>query len=63
MNGLLGRFPFHQIRPPPSSNVRKKRYAILVNNAGGIYVDRTLTADGSETTFGINHLRVNAPTV
>jgi hypothetical protein len=28
MNGLLGRFPFHQIRPPPSSNVRKKRYAI-----------------------------------
>jgi NAD(P)-dependent dehydrogenase (short-subunit alcohol dehydrogenase family) len=29
---------------------------ILINNAGGIYATRTLTADGYEYTFALNHL-------
>ncbi len=29
---------------------------VLVNNAGGIFGDRTLTADGNERTLQINHL-------
>jgi NAD(P)-dependent dehydrogenase (short-subunit alcohol dehydrogenase family) len=32
------------------------RLHILVNNAGGIFFKRTLTADGLETTFALNHL-------
>jgi NAD(P)-dependent dehydrogenase (short-subunit alcohol dehydrogenase family) len=29
---------------------------VLVNNAGGIFANRTLTADGYEHTFALNHL-------
>jgi len=29
---------------------------ILINNAGGIYANRTLSADGYEYTFALNHL-------
>lgn len=35
---------------------RLDRIDVLVNNAGGVNDKRTLTADGYETTFGINHL-------
>jgi NAD(P)-dependent dehydrogenase (short-subunit alcohol dehydrogenase family) len=37
----------------------KERYPnidILINNAGGINPYRTLTVDGIETTFAVNHL-------
>jgi NAD(P)-dependent dehydrogenase (short-subunit alcohol dehydrogenase family) len=37
----------------------KRRYArldVLVNNAGGVFRQRTLTADGREMTFALNHL-------
>ena len=38
--------------------VRKKtdRLDVLVNNAGGIFLDRAETVDGIETTFAVNHL-------
>lgn len=36
--------------------VRFPRLAILVNNAGGVSMDRRLTADGIETTLAVNHL-------
>jgi len=29
---------------------------VLVNNAGAIHMDRSLTEDGFETTFAVNHL-------
>ncbi len=29
---------------------------VLVNNAGAIYMDRSVTEDGIETTFAVNHL-------
>lgn len=32
------------------------RLDVLVNNAGGIWSSRTLTAQGFEQTFGVNHL-------
>lgn len=47
------------------TNVRKlaadirnkyKRIDVLLNNAGGVFGKRALTADGFEWTFGVNHL-------
>jgi NAD(P)-dependent dehydrogenase (short-subunit alcohol dehydrogenase family) len=35
---------------------RAPRLDVLVNNAGAANVARTVTADGFETTFGVNHL-------
>jgi NAD(P)-dependent dehydrogenase (short-subunit alcohol dehydrogenase family) len=35
---------------------RAPKLDVLVNNAGGIFTTRTVTADGFETTFGVNHL-------
>jgi NAD(P)-dependent dehydrogenase (short-subunit alcohol dehydrogenase family) len=35
---------------------RHTRLHILVNNAGGIFIKRLLTADGYEYTFALNHL-------
>jgi NAD(P)-dependent dehydrogenase (short-subunit alcohol dehydrogenase family) len=35
---------------------RTPRIDVLVNNAGGIFVKRTLSKDGYETTFAVNHL-------
>jgi len=35
---------------------RHERLHILVNNAGGVFAKRTLTVDGIETTFAVNHL-------
>lgn len=35
---------------------RVDRLDVLVNNAGGIFGQRTVTADGHETTFQVNHL-------
>lgn len=32
------------------------RIDVLANNAGGVFGERTLTADGYETTFQVNHL-------
>ena len=29
---------------------------VLVNNAGGVFADRQVTADGYEMTFALNHL-------
>ncbi len=36
--------------------VRHPRLHVLVNNAGAYNTTRTLTRDGFETTFGVNHL-------
>jgi NAD(P)-dependent dehydrogenase (short-subunit alcohol dehydrogenase family) len=33
-----------------------ERIDVLVNNAGAVFADRTLTADGIEATFAVNHL-------
>lgn len=33
-----------------------QRLDVLVNNAGSVYKTRTLTSDGIETTFAVNHL-------
>jgi NAD(P)-dependent dehydrogenase (short-subunit alcohol dehydrogenase family) len=41
------------------ASIVKQRYPrldVLVNNAGAYNTRRTLTADGYETTFGVNHL-------
>lgn len=35
---------------------REPRLDVLVNNAGVMYVPKTLTADGFELQFGVNHL-------
>jgi len=35
---------------------RCPRLDVLVNNAGGIWLDRQLTVDGREMTFAVNHL-------
>jgi NAD(P)-dependent dehydrogenase (short-subunit alcohol dehydrogenase family) len=35
---------------------RYDRLDVLINNAGGILSDRSETAEGFETTFGVNHL-------
>ncbi len=35
---------------------RHDRLHILVNNAGGVFNERTLTVDGLEATFAVNHL-------
>src|SRR6185295_9334826 len=35
---------------------RADRLDVLVNNAGGVNKARTVTADGIETTFAVNHL-------
>lgn len=34
------------------------RLDILINNVGAMYSDRTLTPDGWETTFAVNHLSI-----
>jgi len=35
---------------------RYPRLDVLVNNAGGLWLERRLNADGIEMTFGVNHL-------
>lgn len=35
---------------------RRRRLDVLVNNAGGIFIRRTITSDGLEMTFALNHL-------
>jgi retinol dehydrogenase-12 len=35
---------------------RQRRLDVLVNNAGGIFIRRTITADGMEMTFALNHV-------
>lgn len=35
---------------------RHDRLDVLINNAGGIFLDRQLSADGIEMTFAVNHL-------
>ena len=35
---------------------RTPRIDVLINNAGGIFVKRTLSQDGHEMTFAVNHL-------
>ncbi len=41
-----------------ASDIKKKykKIDVLLNNAGGIFGKRALTADGFEWTFGVNHL-------
>jgi NAD(P)-dependent dehydrogenase (short-subunit alcohol dehydrogenase family) len=35
---------------------RYDRLDVLINNAGTVYAERTLTADGHEATLAVNHL-------
>jgi NAD(P)-dependent dehydrogenase (short-subunit alcohol dehydrogenase family) len=35
---------------------RQRRLDVLVNNAGGIFIRRTITSDGLEMTFALNHV-------
>ena len=35
---------------------RYKRLDVLINNAGAVYIRRTLSSDGIEMTFAVNHL-------
>lgn len=35
---------------------RQRRLDVLVNNAGGVFIRRSVTADGLEMTFALNHL-------
>ena len=35
---------------------RRRRLDVLVNNAGGIFIRRTITSDGLEMTFALNHV-------
>src|ERR1051326_6744922 len=35
---------------------RHQRLDVLINNAGGIWMNRQVTADGLEMTFAVNHL-------
>ncbi len=37
-------------------NARNEPINVLINNAGVVMKERTVTADGFETTFGVNHL-------
>jgi NAD(P)-dependent dehydrogenase (short-subunit alcohol dehydrogenase family) len=47
----------HEIRRVASEILAKHpRIDVLVNNAGGIFGQRQLTADGLELTFALNHL-------
>jgi NAD(P)-dependent dehydrogenase (short-subunit alcohol dehydrogenase family) len=41
-----------------AADIRKKykKIDVLINNAGGVFGKRSLTADGFEWTFGVNHL-------
>lgn len=46
-----------QVRELAASLLAKyPRIDVLANNAGGIFGERTLTTDGYETTFQVNHL-------
>lgn len=46
-----------QVRELAASLLEKyPRIDVLANNAGGIFGERTLTTDGYETTFQVNHL-------
>lgn len=46
-----------QVRELAASLLEKyPRIDVLANNAGGVFGERTLSADGYETTFQVNHL-------
>lgn len=46
-----------QVRELATSLLEKyPRIDVLANNAGGVFGERTLTTDGYETTFQVNHL-------
>ncbi|MEZ3156646.1 SDR family NAD(P)-dependent oxidoreductase [Microbacterium sp. BWR-S6Y] len=46
-----------QVRELAASLLEKyPRIDVLANNAGGVFGERTLTTDGYETTFQVNHL-------
>src|SRR4051812_40677161 len=38
------------------SRARSSRLDVLINNAGTVFEKRTLTEDGIESTFAVNHL-------
>ena len=39
------------------------RLDVLINNAGAVYMQRTVTADGHEASFGVNHLGYHLTTM
>lgn len=45
-----------QVRGLAAELTKLDRIDVLANNAGGIVGERTVTADGHETTFQVNHL-------